>query len=135
MTFTIVPQDPLVKAVITTLEAMANPRPVGDGRAPAGGFPYTVVYSLDDEAVDGPFNDWEADVTHTIQLTTVGETPEQARMLQDANRAAMHTLAAPAGREVSQVRRSGGMPVERDPEEQPPLFYAVDVWAVVTTPA
>lgn len=133
MTFTVVPQDPLVKAVIAALEATNFP--VGDVRAPEGSIPYSVVYGLDDEDLDGPMNDWQADVRHVIQVTTVGETPEQARMLQDKNRVEIYQTAAPAGRSVALVERTGGAGVERDPDEQPPLFYSVDIYTITTTPA
>lgn len=129
---TIAPQDPVIKGLLTALATVGFD--VGDGRAPANpGTPYSVVYSLDDTNLDGPYNDWMADVTHNVQITTVGATPEQARLLQDKNRPAVMTMTV-AGRSVALIRRIDGAGGERDPDLQPPLFYTVDIWEITTTP-
>ncbi len=112
---------------------------VGDGRAPAGAvpaFPYVVVYSLDAESRSGPISDGQADVTHVQQTTTVGVTQEQTQILLDDVRARMRdeTMVI-AGREISLIEVEAGDGVERDDDESPPLFYCVDVYSIMTTPA
>ena len=134
MAGTVVEQRPVVAGVITVLNTLAFG--VGDHQAPTSAtFPYTVVYSLDDAERSGPIDDGQADVDHTIQLTTVGETPEQTQLLIDATRTKMKdgTLVV-ASRKVLKVDLTEGGGVQRDEEEQPPLFYGVDVYSILTTP-
>ena len=136
---TVVEQDPVVAAVITTIDTLSFS--VGDGEAPENpspAFPYSVVYSLDDELRTGPMSDGQADVIHNIQVTTVGETREQAQKLVDKIRIKLLETPIPltiASRSVQLVDLADGGIVERDETEQPRLFYAVDVWAITTTPA
>lgn len=133
---TVVEQDPLVKAIIAVLTY--PPFTAYDNEAPKlPPLPYTVVYSLDDAARSGTMWDWGADVVHTIQTTSVGETAEQARMLRDRNRTRMLRdldKAAVSEREISLVDLNIGGGVERDETEQPRYFYAVDIWQITTTP-
>lgn len=130
----VIPQSPVIDATLTILDGLSWP--VGDAHAPDADPPYLVVYSLDDEAYDGPINDGQADVHHNIQVTSVGETSEQARKLADKAREALTVVAySVAGRSVQQVELRDGGGIERDPDDSPPVFYAVDVYRVITFPA
>ncbi len=135
MVETVVPSRPVTASVITHLGSLGFG--VGDGRAPdPSTLPYSVVYSLDAVSRSGPMNDGQADVVHTQQVTVVGETQEQTQKLLDKVRVRMRdeTLTI-SGREVSLVEVDEGDGVERDGREQPPLFYAIDVYMITTTPA
>ena len=135
MVETVVPSRPVTASVISHLGSLGFG--VGDGQAPdPSTFPYSVVYSLDAVSRSGPMNDGQADVVHTQQVTVVGETQEQAQKLLDKVRVRMRdeTLTI-AGREVSLIEVDEGDGVERDGREQPPLFYAIDVYMITTTPA
>ncbi len=135
MVETVVPSRPVTASVITHLGSLGFG--VGDGQAPdPSTFPYSVVYSLDAVGRSGPINDGQADVVHTQQVTVVGETQEQAQKLLDKVRVRMRdeTLTI-TGREVSLIEVDEGDGVERDGREQPPLFYAIDVYMITTTPA
>ena len=134
MVETVVPSRPVTASVITHLDSLGFG--VGDGQAPdPSTFPYSVVYSLDAAGRSGPMNDGQADVVHTQQVTVVGETQEQAQKLLDKVRVKMRdeTLTI-ADREVSLIEVDEGDGVERDGREQPPLFYAIDVYMITTTP-
>jgi hypothetical protein len=131
---TTVPIRPVTQAIIDHLATVGIG--IGDGQAPPGGFPYFVVYTLDDAERSGPMSDGQADVTHNQQITTVGETQEQAQLALDDGRARMRdeTLAIP-GRIVHLVEVEEGGGIERDDDESPSLFYCVDVYSILTGPA
>ncbi len=137
MVETVVPSRPVTASVISHLGSLGFG--VGDGQAPdPSTFPYSVVYSLDAVSRSGPMNDGQADVVHTQQVTVVGETQEQAQKLLDKVRVKMRdgTFSMGGfGREVSLIEVDEGDGVERDGREQPPLFYAIDVYMITTTPA
>ena len=139
MTETVVAKRPVTDATLFTLIAALSFE-VGDNQAPKEPrtpvFPYCVVYTLDDESRTGPMNDGQADVIHNIQVTTVGETAEQASSLSDLVAVAMRADAALviAGRVVSLVEELEGGGLLPDNEFQPPLFYGVGIFAITTTP-
>ncbi len=110
--------------------------PVGDGKAPTGVTPpYAVIYPLDAADRNGPFNDPEADVIWEFQITSVGETREQAHGVADKVRTVLTPSAiSVSGLRVLQVLIDLGDAVERDDDVKPPLFYAVDIYRIWTTP-
>ena len=137
MAETVVPTRPVTAAIIAHIGGLGVS--VGDGRAPANAsptLPFVAVYSLDAVDRSGPMSDGQADVTHVQQTTTVGKTQEQAQILLDDVRARMRdgTMTIP-GREVSLIEVEEGDGVERDDDESPPLFYCVDIYSIMTTPA
>ncbi len=115
---------------------------VGDGTRPPGVghdtdpfTPYAVAYSLNDLDRTGPLRDGQADVTLVFQLTSVGITEDQAGTYRDAIRAALLTATLTvAGRHINRIELGVGGAVDRDPDESPPLFYAVDEFHVLSTP-
>ncbi len=132
---TVVTQHPLIEAVIAlvTFDTFL----AYDTEAPRDApFPYTVVYSLDDALRSGPIWDGQADVMHSVQTTYVGDTAEQARKLMDKGRGFMLAQGAitVTGRSVQLVDLADGGGVERDEDEQPRLFYAIDIWEITTSP-
>ena len=151
MVETAVPLDPVVRAAVTTLRAAITAVGIGDNQAPkfdpAGSlprFPYAVVYLLPNAEYGGPLNDGQVDVIHNVQVTCVGETVEQVRVLSDDVEKALRDETAPpnsvseiviAGREVSLVDVALRGSVERDDSFQPPKFYAVNIFDIHTTPA
>lgn len=146
MVETSVPLDPVVLAVIATLDDALTVS-IGDHQAPADPdpeFPYSTVYLIPDADRSGPMNDGQADVVHNIQVTSVGETRQQAQALADDVNVAMRDETTPpnpaskiviAGREVSLVEIVFDGSIERDDGFQPPVFYAVQIFDITTTPA
>ena len=140
MSETIVLKGPVTEATLVTLNSALS-FDVGDNQAPPDPrtppFPYAVVHTLDDELRTGPMNDGQADVIHNIQVTTVGQTRDQAQRLSDMALAAMRAddaLTIP-GRLVLLVEEAEGGGVTRDDEFQPPYFYGITIFAIMTTPA
>ena len=126
----------LVDAVLTVL-AGTGFNFYDDGDIPATpSFPYGVVYSVGElEARSGPMSGPNEDGTWEIQVTSVGETREQAQGLGDLVRSTVtRTALSVSGRQVNWVDPSheGG---DRDDDRNPSLFYSIDVLAVGTTPA
>lgn len=113
---------------------------VGDGQKPTDDdgrpYPYSVVYSLPDFSMSGPWSDGQVDRVHQLQVTTVGETADQARRLQDKNRSTVRSgTMTVADRQVQLIEKAEGGRGAREDPDQPPLFSAVDIWKVYTTPA
>jgi len=146
MVETAVPLDPVADAVIVALQAALTVS-VGDQQAPAAPspeFPYAVVQLIPDAERSGPLNDGQADVTHNIQVTCVGRTRQQAQALADDVNTAMRDETAPpnpvsklvvANRNVELVEIVLDGSVERDDTFQPPIFYAVQIYDISTTPS
>lgn len=145
MTRTVVERGPETDAVITVLSTAALL--VGDGiRPPGGGFPgddasqefvpYCVVYPGVTARIDGPESDPDADTDTEYQVTSVGVTRAQAAFVADkARHALLEHSPIVAGRDVLLVEWSMGRPAERDDDVTPPLFYAIDIYTLTTTPA
>lgn len=138
MAETAVEQDPIVTGFIAVLETTGFD--VGDAQKPADDdgrpYPYSVVYSLPDFSMSGPWSDGQVDVVHQLQVTAVGETGDQARRMQDKNRAAVRGGSMTvAGRKVQLIEKAEGGRGAREDPDQPPLFSAVDIWKIHTTPA
>ena len=134
-TFLDVPFSPSVPAATTgaiTTFVFASNTLLSD--APA--YPYVVVYPLDVAARTGPISDGQADVNHTIQLTTVGQTAEQAAGLLDLAAIELRDMPSDAidDRNVALVEEVSGGTIDRDDDYQPPLFYAVGIFDILTTP-
>lgn len=126
----------LVSAFITVVESLGFD--VGDGAAPPSpSFPYSVVYSIGDFERSGDMADRSSNAVEEIQVTSVGETREQAIALGDRIRQTVTPAllnAEMSGREVAYVdpTHDGG---DRDDDVQPPLFYSIDSFLIGTVPS
>jgi hypothetical protein len=120
-------------AIVAHLESELA-RPVGQGKAPDAAdpeFPYHVMYRLPDIARSGPLNDDEADIWVEFQVTSVSNTPEGAETAAGNVQAAMHIPGTPfavPARKLGQMQTTRSAGVERDPDQQPPLFYCIDIF-------
>ncbi len=130
------PTRVLTGAVLTHLRAQVA-RPVGDAAVPTDQtLPYAVLYPAGSGRLDGPQSDVHADAQQVVQVTSVGESREQAEALSDRVRAAMlDARPAVAGRYVQDVQLDASQPVRRDDDVRPALWYAVDLFRLWTTPA
>ncbi len=127
----------LTNAVLTRLQTNSGSFEIGDGQAPADDTrPYAVLYALDEDEREG---DMSSAVTVTgwfeYQITSVGDTREQAEGLADLLRTLiLASNLTPAGFSMFPWRKTvTGLP-ERDDDEQPPLFYVVQVVEAFTAP-
>lgn len=120
-------------AVVATLEAVGLT--VGDGSGKGLTAPYAVVYA-DLGGLDGPMGDRYADLDQTVFVHGVGTGPEQAQWVADKARVALLTTAITVtGRSVMCVEHVTSVPVQRDDDVTPPLYYSVDEYLLSTTPA
>jgi len=136
------PETDAMLALITTAHLL-----VGDARKPDGaGFPnedttqpfagYAVLYQGVTTRIDGPSSDPDADTVAEYQVTSIGVTRVQASWVADNARAALLTTPlVVAGRSVQLVEWASGSTATRDDAVTPPLFYAVDMYAVTSSPA
>ena len=124
----------LTNAVLAA--ARTTGRTIGDAQAPATSTrPFGVVYSLYVAERDGPMSDDTADGWWQYQVTSVGDTREQAQGLADELEAAiLRTSLSATGYVVGPVKRAERFPVERDDDVQPPLFYQTVTFSIFVTP-
>jgi len=120
-----------------TLIAGAQAR-IGDMRTPAvSSTPYAVVYPAGLTDLGGPVSDPSADGTPLTEVMCVGDDRNEAEGLADSVTAVMlaATIAIP-GRALA---RTPGVelarPTRRDDTVQPPLYLAVVIFRLPTTPA
>lgn len=111
----------------------------GDSQAPDDtSRPYCVVYPLFVADLDGPgYSDPTADGWYDFQVTACGETREQAQALADLLEPIMLAWdydVVPAY-SVQACERSEILPVERDDDVQPPIFYQTQMFQVFVTPS
>ncbi len=115
----------LTNAVLTKLKTNSGSFKIGDGQAPADTTrPYAVLYSLDENERDGDMATIDVTGWFEYQITSVGDTREQAEWLADLLRTLI--LAAkltPSGFVMFPWRNVVTNLPERDDDEQPPLFY------------
>lgn len=129
------------QALLTTLGAAAFD--VGDGVAPRNADkseidpPYAVLHSIPGGRFDGPLSDSQADVTLLYQITSVGETRQQAQVIIDVCRALMKKdNVTVTGRKVRDLKHSTpNAGVVADHDLPNPLFYGYDRYVLDTTPA
>lgn len=109
---------------------------VGDAEAlDTFDLPYSVVYPLFVAELDGPMNDTTADGWWEYQVTAVGQTREQAEGLAEAiEPLILATTFTVSGYVLGPVVRSDTIPVERDDDVQPPLFYQTKMYRIWVTP-
>jgi hypothetical protein len=110
---------------------------VGDSQAPGDTTrPYLVVYNTGAAIIDGTLSDADADQSVEYQVTSVGDTSEQAEWAQSLPRTAMTVaITPPSGASWGAPRLQPAVGTSRDDTYQPPLFYAVDVYRIHTTPS
>ena len=116
---------------------------IGDGVAPRESdktemkAPYAVLYSLPGGDFDGPISDSQADVSLMYQVTSVGETRQQAQVIQDIIRVVFKrenlTIINRVVRDIRLTSPNSG--IMRDDDLPNPLFYGHDRYEVDTTPS
>ncbi|WP_325594286.1 hypothetical protein [Iamia sp.] len=121
--------------VIAALEAAGLQ--VGRGVAPAGvDPPYVVVHAGGLSVLDGPVSGSHADASPTMHVVCVGETADQAEWGRDKAAAALLGIVTVAGRSrLHPPELEASQPVRRDDDRSPPIFEAVDIYRIHTTPA
>lgn len=132
MTITINPHALAILTALAPLESLSPPTKVGDGIAPKSGdgsvvAPCAVLHMRPGGEMFSSLGCTDTDATIPFQVTCVGKTAAQARIVADQVAAALDGASLTVtGREVFRVRRPrgvvGGNP-ERDDDVNPPLFY------------
>lgn len=107
---------------------------VGNGSGAGLTTPYAVVYA-DLGALDGPMGDRFADLAQTLTIHYIGAGPDQAQWVADKGRAALLAGVNVPGRALLDVVCEPAGPVQRDDDVSPPLFLAIDLCRIATTPS
>lgn len=131
--------EPHIRAVQAVLEAALQllPTPINAyiGQRPDGDTTCVVIHGSPGDP-SGSLGDRFADIVIPIQLTAVGEGPEQASAYADAARAALLTASlSVAGRAVWPAWQTGSQPVQRDDTVNPPLWIATAQYSIKSNPA
>lgn len=126
----------LTDAVLTRLRTNSGSREIGDGQAPPDDDrPYAVLYSLDESEREGDMSTIDVTGWFEFQITSVGDTRAQAEWLADLLRTLiLASDLTPTGFRMYPWRKVVTNLPERDDDEQPPLFYAVQVVEAFTAP-
>ena len=139
---TVVNTDDHTQAILTALDSLTFP--IGDAVAPRLADkteinpPFAVLYPIVGGLFDGPLSDSQADVTLVYQVTSVGNTRQQAQAITDLVRAIMmdRSNIIITGRRVRDVRHTSPFAgVIRDDDLPDPLFYGYDRYELDTTPS
>lgn len=144
MTVALNPHATAILDTLAPLEAREVPIQVGDGVAPRSATgsvvaPCAVLHFRPGGETFSSVGCTDTDATIPFQITCVGATAAQARIVNDAVADLLEgaTLTV-AGREVFRVRRPrgviGGAP-ERDDEVTPPLFYIPTYYSLISVSA
>lgn len=143
-TITVNPHAKALLVALSSLEALSPAIRVGDGVAPQSTdgkvvAPCAVLHMRTGGEMFGSIGCADSDATLPFQVTCIGKTAEQARIVADKVAGALDgaTLTV-TGRAIYRVRRPrgpiGGAP-ERDDEVTPPLFYIPAYYSLMTCSA
>jgi hypothetical protein len=125
-----------VNAVKALLSAVPNVT-VYDAKVPDNAtYPYVVVYadgglaSVNNLAAASSWRDWR------FQTTSVGTTPDQARLIAEKAQAALlDATPTVTGRSCGRIQHDVSRDIQRDDDVVPPVLYAVDRWRFSSVPA
>lgn len=98
---------------------------------------YAVAYPIGAQEFDGSMaaEDVQGDCWPLTQVTYVGRTRDHADQLRTHVRNQLLGQAPTvAGRLVGPLRLDSELPVRRDEDAQPPVFYAIDRYRCYSTP-
>lgn len=113
---------PHVDAVLSALSGAGLTASLG-GAPPGQAPPYIAVYPDGGRSLPGDLADPLSLYQGTVQLTCVGQTAEQALSVSDRARAALSVPLTVQGRSGWRPEELGGLPVRRDDDVTPPLYY------------
>lgn len=142
---TTIAANPHARALITKMESLtvANaPLRVGDGVAPKSSdgrivAPCAVLYLLPGGSLTGSLGCIDTDGWLRFQVTCVGSTAAQARIVEDVVTAGLCSDEPEvAGRFVASIRKVGPSSLtDRDDDVVPPLFYVTAQFRMLTLAA
>lgn len=127
-------QRPIIDAVVARLVSETG-KNIGEAVAPSSTtLPYAVVYARGEDSdpeVHGTLDDAHDSTFFEWQVTSVGETQDQALWMTDKARTALvGWTPVVSGRTFGEVEVSLAQPVTRDDDVSPPRFYGVDEYRV-----
>ena len=110
-------------------------RRIGDAHTPSNSTrPYAVLWPLFAVDFDGNLKAQDLDAWWNYQVTSVGDTREQAQGLADELQATIKAAYTVTGYVVGPVEIADVLPVERDDAVQPPVFYQSCTVRIFVTP-
>lgn len=125
-----------VKAVVDLIDAVPNVT-VYDAVVPnMPTLPYAVVYGDSGSATQSNFRGQSGWRQWAMRVTSVGSTPEQARWCAERVETALLDIRPTVtGRKCSTVDKTLALPVQRDDDVDPAVFYIPDEFQYLSTPA
>lgn len=144
---TIPEAEPHIRAVQAAIQAVLRTLPTPTGSIFGPGITAYIGSRVDADIhcvvihgspgdLSGSLGDRFSDLLVPIQLTAVGEGPEQAAAYADAARSALLGASLTVtGRKVWPAWPTASQPVLRDDTVQPPLWIATAQYAIKSTPA
>lgn len=137
-------ERPLGQAVVAALDAALGAGRAGYATIPSGVgvqggtfVPYALVYPGGGAGREGTAAAPNADADQLVQVTYVGVDADQADLVRDTGRTALLTPGALAvtGRYVGVAEVATSRAATRDTTVIPPVWYAIDIYQIPTTPA
>lgn len=130
---------PVTDAYLAALRELGRPigdavRPAAPNPPPSSFYPYGVLYT-GVVRLEGTLVDPHEDGLHRIQVTSIGRDRVGAEWLRDLVRPVLlDTSVDIDGHAVVWTELVSSVPITRDDDVSPPLFYAVDVVNALITP-
>jgi len=111
--------------------------PVFDTRAPDGAaLPYVVLHAGVGTRERTRLGTRVDRTLLSPQTTSVGATPDQARWAAErVHDALVDVRITVDGQQPARLRHNLSRPPEPDLDEDPPVFFVVDLWTLTTNPA
>ncbi|MFL4947483.1 hypothetical protein ACJ6WE_08935 [Streptomyces sp. MMS24-I31] len=105
------------------------------GVSPTATGPFVVLYPEPGRVQAASLADDRVDFSAVVQLTCVGLTAEQAMSVSDRATAALSVVLTVTGRASWKPESLDGLPVQRDDDVVPPVFYAPSRYRLRSIPS
>lgn len=126
--------DAHVQALLSLVRAVV---PCYDGKVPdEPSIPYTVIYPSQGDLGWASLEGDSTTLDLSFQITAVGLTRAQAGWAADKARVALlDKKPTVTGRACGQILQESSVPIQRDDDVVPPVFYAINQYRLMSVPS